>query len=120
MRPPALLIALVALSACGGGRSGGPAEVVIDLQADAGSLRTSVAFGTSVRWRSADGQSHLITSASAPEAFGEVQVPAGGVSEPLMVRTPGAYPYFCSIDARGGQSGTLVIEPVEEGIHGDD
>ena len=74
-------------------------------------VRTTVAAGTTVQWKSTDGMTHTVTSSSTPSAFAELNVPGNGFSSPMTFDTPGTFPYFCAIHGARVQNGTLTVTP---------
>src|SRR5947209_14244621 len=79
------IVAVLFAAACGGmsdsSLDGLPAgTTVLDSHAGATNISTTIRAGQFVAWRSSDGMHHTVTSLSAPAAFVDVDVPAGGVS----------------------------------------
>jgi plastocyanin len=54
---------------------------------------------------------HTVTSGATPAAFSELQVPANGLSPPIVFNTPGTFPFFCSIHGVKMQNGMLTVTP---------
>ena len=103
----ALLVAGALLAGCGGDGAepaddagdGGGGEAVVEVEGLAFTTPSiSVAAGTTVVWRNADGVPHTATAGSPDGATGEfdVSIPAEGEGS-TAVDEPGTYAYYCTI-----------------------
>jgi plastocyanin len=80
-------------------------EAVVDVSMSFEPATVEISAGTTVRWQSAGGLPHTVTSTSGPTDFDEA-LPDGG-SVRVTFDEPGTYEYVCSIHP--DMAGTVVV-----------
>ena len=85
----------------------GAGATVIPWSQASTNITNTIAAGSSVSWRGADGVSHTVTPDTAPPP-NAVNVFPGANSSPQTISTPGTYHYHCSIHPT--MHGTLIVQ----------
>jgi plastocyanin len=93
----AVIVAVLALTACGGGQAPA-APRVVQKTFKFLPARLEVAAGSKVTWTNRDPVDHTVTSGVAGTASGAFDQPLGKTATAVVsFDEPGAFPYFCSI-----------------------
>ena len=114
------LLAVTALSACGGDDDSGTAAAPVDEGTVEVTVQTfdfqpdplEVEAGTSITFRNLDKINHSVTAgtreAPTPDAFDGLMEEAGATFE-LVLDEPGTYDYFCRFHPGAGMTGQIVV-----------